>query len=272
MFDIGDTVPLAVEVYDADGDLTNAGSITLTITLPDGTTTSPSITNPPAETGIYTHSYVPAMAGRYHVRWTATTPSAGFTDTFDVRAGSVGIISLKQGRDHLKIPAADTSLDEELRLLIEGVSGVVESYVGIVARRSFTETRSGGRPGIALRNTPVLSITSVTENGTAVDASGYTYADGILTRLAGSYTAGCWLAGVNNIVIVTVAGRSQVGAHLLLAVQQLLRINAKPLLAGVFSSTDPGPGEGEGEWRNTFWVPRGVLALLTVEPGPIGIG
>lgn len=72
-YDFGATVPLAVNVFAADGVTSaNADTITLTITLPDGTTTTPTVTNPPTVTGSYVYLYTqPPQAGRYVVYWDA---------------------------------------------------------------------------------------------------------------------------------------------------------------------------------------------------------
>jgi hypothetical protein len=69
VFDLSDSVPLAVDIKDSAGALTNATTITLTLTLPDGTTTAPSVTNPPSVTGQYRVTYVPVQEGRHVVRW-----------------------------------------------------------------------------------------------------------------------------------------------------------------------------------------------------------
>ena len=86
---LGAVVPLTFHVKDAGGDLADAGAVTLTITLPNGTTESPTPTNP--ETGVYLYDYTPAAGGRYVARFVATGANAGADeDAFDVLAANTG--------------------------------------------------------------------------------------------------------------------------------------------------------------------------------------
>lgn len=164
-FDLGDTTPLKVTVKDAAGVLVNATTITLTITLPDGTTVTPSVTNPPAVTGEYFYDYVSVQVGRHQVRWVTTGPAAAFADVFDVRPSSPGyIISLTDAKRFLNMSGSRTTDDEELREWIEATTGAVEDHLKqVVARRSVVEEHSVCyRDTLMLRHWPVLSLTSVT--------------------------------------------------------------------------------------------------------------
>jgi len=85
-YDLGDVITLRCEVRDADGALADAGAVTCTITLPDGTTDTPTVDHE-ADSGIYTADYTPAAAGYFAVRWLATGVNAGaFVQDFTVRA------------------------------------------------------------------------------------------------------------------------------------------------------------------------------------------
>lgn len=140
MHDLGDVVGLAVDLKDAAGTLTNANVVELTITLPDNTTSVPTITNPPATTGKYVYDYTTTQAGRHTVRWVFTTPNAAYTDTFDVRpAANNYILSLADAKEHLNIPTTTTTWDEELRTHLEAVTNFVENRVGPVVRRTVSE-------------------------------------------------------------------------------------------------------------------------------------
>ncbi len=94
---------LSILIRDAAGQPANAGAVTLTITLPDGTTVTP---GPIASTtpGVYDYDYVTVQAGRHGVRWVATgANAAAFTDAFDVQpADGSPWISLADVKDHLK--------------------------------------------------------------------------------------------------------------------------------------------------------------------------
>jgi len=70
--DLGDPLPIeAIEVHDAAGQLANAGAMTLTVTLPDGSTATPGFTNP--SPGRYSPGvYIPVQSGPIFARWHGT--------------------------------------------------------------------------------------------------------------------------------------------------------------------------------------------------------
>ncbi|MET9088142.1 hypothetical protein ABZX77_40735 [Streptomyces sp. NPDC004237] len=162
-FDLGNTARLAATCTDAGGTATNATGVTLTITLPDGTTVTPAVTNPPATTGKYTYDYATTQAGRHSVRWLFTGPACAYTDVLDVRAAApVMLFSLADGKAQLDIPASSTSYDDEIRHYIEATTAAVEYFVGPVVPRTVTQVLQGGREAWVLHSTPVIAVTSVT--------------------------------------------------------------------------------------------------------------
>ncbi len=222
--DLGDVVPLSISIYDSDGALANATTVVLTVTLPDQTTATPSVTN--VSPGIYEAAYATAQAGRHGVRWLATGTNAGaFSDVFDVRPASLAmIVSLADAKANLNIPADDTSRDEELRGFVEAATGVIERYVGAVVRTTHTEDYDGGGTAIALDHPPVLAITQVTEGGGVLAASDYKVdgPSGVLMRQLGDerYT---WQPGSRNISVQYVAGMAIIPAHYTLAAKIIIR-------------------------------------------------
>lgn len=271
MIDLGDTVALAAECRDAAGALANATTVALTVTLPDGTTVTPAPANPPLVTGKYTHPYVTTLKGRHTARWTFTggVPDQVWTDTFEVEASDpLTVVSLDAVKKHLNIPLTTTTHDDELRDAIASVTDVIEDIVGIVVKRSFTETHSGrGAPVILLRHRPVISVTSVTENGVLVASSDYLVTEhGVLTR-ATAFSAGRWARGVDNITVITVAGRDATPASVRDGAKELIRINWRPQQGGNNPVFDQGRaddfGQGQpGELRLGFFVPITVMERL----------
>jgi hypothetical protein len=161
--DLGDTVPnLAVTVTDANGALA-AASVVLTIGLPDGTTTNPTVTNP--SLGRYEATYQTVQAGRHTVRWVATGANASaYADSFDVRSATPDyILSLEDAKAQLNIDS--TVADEELRPFIEATTAIVERETGkaIVRRTVSAELHqlSYGKTSLFLRQRPVVSVTSI---------------------------------------------------------------------------------------------------------------
>lgn len=272
MFDLGDTVPLGIDIKNAAGNLVNASTINLAITLPDGTTAAGTTPSNPS-TGRYEYDYVTTQAGRHLVRWTSTTPTTAYTDAFDVRsAAGIAIVSLADVKKHLNIPAATTDHDDELRGFADTATDVIEHITGSVIRRTIVETHSGRyRTALALHHPPVLSITSVTENGTAVASTAYSLDGeaGLLYKVAGSYTPDRWRTGLLNIVVTYVAGRSAVPPPVREAGLELIRINWRPQQGGNYSPFDT-PSAETGERRLGYFVPHGVLRLLVPSADPGG--
>ncbi len=204
-FDLGDVVPLTVTITDAAGTPTNASSVTLTITLPDGTTATPATTNP--STGVYACDYSPVTAGRHVVRWTSTGPQAAYTDIFDVRDASIPhIVSLKDMKTHLDIKG--TSRDEELRGVIEAVTEMCEEHLGMAIIRSTRTEEHKIRSGLVLNWTPVQSLVSMS----LVDGT-YTWnvAD-LHVSPAGVVTSPSGVAPYGHVTVTYVAGPSVVKA------------------------------------------------------------
>jgi hypothetical protein len=214
-YDLGDVVPLGITITDSTGANANASAVTCTITLPDGTTSSGSVTNP--TTGLYNCDYSPTIVGRYSVRWLATgTNASAFTDDFLVRDyAEIGVVSLSEAKTHLNIPATDTDYDDELRLFMDATTDLVENYLGIIiGKRTFTsELYDGNNEFIRIRNPKVISITSVYENGELLNSGQYVmdYTGQRLYRIgSGTLYAtnsyGYWSGGMNNISISYIAG------------------------------------------------------------------
>jgi hypothetical protein len=172
-FNLGDVVPLSVTVTDADGNPADAGAVTLTVTLPDGTT---DVTGPISSTttGVYDHNYPTVQAGVHQVRWVATGLNASaFTDTFTVDESAGGnFISLTEVKLHMNKDVAKTTDDAELAGFISSACQMIEDRVGPVAPRSATQTVWGHhhayRRQLLLDLHPVVDVTAVTVDGVTV--------------------------------------------------------------------------------------------------------
>ncbi|GAA4849729.1 hypothetical protein GCM10023403_10630 [Pseudonocardia benzenivorans] len=191
-WDLGDTVPLTAEIVDANGDLTAASGVVCTIGLPDGTTVTPSVSNP--STGRYTVDFVATQAGRHTERWTSTSPATARSDVFDVRdATPAYIVSLADTKQHLNMAASRTTDDEELRGWIETATEVVEDLSGqTIVRRTIVERKPMRGGKVALSSVPVVSLTAIaavdgtlTSDGAGWDLDPET---GIITALPGTTT------------------------------------------------------------------------------------
>ena len=171
-YDLGDTVTLGVEIFNAAGNLANAGAVSLSLILPDGTTTTPLVTNP--ATGKYSASVTATQVGVYVERWTATGANAvAFRNTFTVRDDTmIPVVSLEDAKSFLSINSTDS--DEELRTFLDVACERIEIEAGLVLGRR-TVVREFVRPtgAITFPWVPILSVTSVVDDGDTLPASDY---------------------------------------------------------------------------------------------------
>jgi hypothetical protein len=202
MIDVGDVVTLSVEVRDADNNLANAGTMTLTVTAPDGTVGSPA-TITPTSTGVYSATTT-AAEGLHDVLWTATGANAGKHRDCFMAGPYLPLVSIADlisalGSGYV---AADA---DRLRDTLAAASAVIEAHRP-VRRRTATWTAGGGRNAIALPWKPVQSITSVVESGVTLSASDYVLDPTSCLLHRGSTGYGTWTSGIANVVVTAVVG------------------------------------------------------------------
>lgn len=267
-FNLGAVVPLSFTVKDATGALVNAGSVSVTVTLPDLTTVTQGPVTP-TSTGVYNYGYPTTQAGHHDVRWVATGVNAGaFTDVFEVLPPAPPqIVSLAEAKDQLNVPQTDTAGDGELLEMIRSATAVVEQYTGVVARRTAVETFHGGKPHVGLSRTPVLAVTQVVDRGTVRTADEWSLNTdtGVLTRTAGGVYALPFLPGWNSVVVTYTAGMPTIPPNVRLAaliIIQHLWETQRPAGRSPFDQNSD-----EYDPRYTYTVPRRALELLD---DPIG--
>lgn len=161
--DLGDLYRTSMTLTSPSGGLVNAGTMTLTITLPDAST-FPVTPVTPTTTGQYQYDYQTVQTGRHVARWLGTGANPGaYVEAFDVLDSTPRyMISMADAKQQLNI--TDTASDDELRAYLEAATDVVERVRGeAMVRRTFIEEHevmyAGGR--MALSWTPVVSLTSV---------------------------------------------------------------------------------------------------------------
>lgn len=214
-YDLGDVVALGVTITNSAGTAQNATTVTATVTLPDGTSTTPSVTNSGA--GLYDVAYTPTLSGRHLIRWVATgTNASAFTDEFTVRSlDTLPVISYDMALAHLNIPAASAN-EEELRRFIDAAQDLAENYMGVVlGRRTITQTYDGQVDHICLRSPKAISITSVVESGVTLSSNQYKLDPTgqriyrLTTTAVSDYNYGAygyWANGVDAVTVTYVAG------------------------------------------------------------------
>lgn len=188
------------------GELDDA-TVTVTITLPNGSTDTPTLQHPAV--GVYSFTYPTTLAGRHDFTVTATAGFLGPTvvklggDVFHVDDAStaVQLVGLRETKEFLNIPQDKTQDDEELRRKIVAASDLVEDATRLWHRATVVEEFTPARV-LVLSSLPVVSVTSVEQSGSTIDAAAFEVsAAGILQPL---YTANPWSAGWGNTNRVTV--------------------------------------------------------------------
>ena len=216
ILDAGDTYTTSIEIWTAPpelgGTLTNAGTVALTVTQDfDGSVLTPTPVN--TSTGKYKYDYLTsaALPGRVTFRWVTTTPSTAHTEEIFVNAADPGLfVSMDEARRHLGASGIITSTtdEEQLRWLCSVACEAIERDLGrTISRRTVVETHDGGQHAIMLRQTPVISVTSVVDLGATLTAGDYVLdsTTGILYRGSTSY-AGRFSYGRYSVVVTYVAG------------------------------------------------------------------
>jgi hypothetical protein len=273
-YDVGDPAPLAVNTRDAAGALANAGAVVCTVTLPDQTVATPTVTN--VSTGLYTAAYVIVQAGHHVVRWVATGANAAATaDSFDVRpVANPVFMSLADARASLKLPAADTTKDEMLRDYIDAVACVIEDMWGAVVPRVWSEQHEPGVSTISLNHQPVIAVTAVAEYRGATPftitqvatpdvagAQSYTFDPATCTlerRTSGGYP----MPWYGEVWITYTAGCTVIPGNVIMAGREMLRHlwqngqqAGRPQLGGM-------PGDDAVYSPAGYAVPRRVAEML----------
>lgn len=265
MIDLGAPYPAAFTVTDASGSLVNADTVTLTITLPDATTVTPDVANPPVVTGRYRFPYPTVQEGRHVVRWTSQDPAAAYTDVFDVAAAALpAILSLEDAKVRLGIDLADTTDDDELRAKLAGLTGALERAKNeVIARRSITQEwmRAPCDP-LRLWKVPVISLDSLTYQlrgaaSVTLDVSDWKAGadSGLLYRMGGAQPHG-WVTAVSTAGYAVIPPDYIEGAGVLLEHLWETRRGAGTLGAGVIGV------EEAGDWKQMTMLPRKVLEWI----------
>ncbi len=209
---LGGVIRLTYAVKNDAGVAVNPTTATLTITQPDGTVAAgTAVALPPAVTGNLVYDFTTTQAGLHAVHWATTVPSTAEDDLFVVERPASMLVSVDEAVSHLRASGILTSdADrEQLQWLCMAATDTVERDLGrVLTRRTFTEVYNGGDPAIVLRQSPVISVTSVTDSLAALSASDYTLdqSTGILYRGGTSTYWTRFTTGRQSVSVTYVAG------------------------------------------------------------------
>lgn len=246
-FDIGDSVPLSYELFEEDGTTPADATVSLTVTLPDGTTTSPAVTH--AGTGVYTASYPPAVSGTFRFRFAAT---GALTDAaegaFTVRRQGSNVISVQDVEARLNKTVRDLLGEDEIQAMIDAALSEYETFVGPLPG-SVTEVHDGGQEALILASPAATAVTAAAyTDGTAVTLTDLTVRNGIVRWAYG--TAGRFTWGSQNVEVTYLVGG--------LPANHREAIIAD--VAGYFAVTQRGPADpadfpGESGYEDAYTGP-----------------
>jgi hypothetical protein len=198
IYDIGDVVTLDF-TDEVDGVPTDAGAVTVTVTKPDGSTVTPSVSHD--DVGVYSAQYAPTLDGPYTYRWVATgTGQTAESGSFYVGA----VVSVAEVRDRLN---KDLTVDDgEIADMIVAAQAEYAEYVGPLPG-SVTETLNGGGTTLVLRSPNPTAITSaVYSDGTTITTADLDpdSSTGIVYWKYG--TTGRFTGGTRNVTVTYTVG------------------------------------------------------------------
>lgn len=227
-YEVGQTATVAISIYDSSGVLADlgGGNPTCTVTKPDGTTTTATVTK--TATGKYQGACVTTSAGRHRFTFTGSGTNSGalpWSDVADVWPSDPRLIlSLADAKAALNVPAGTRVNDDELRLYIAATTEVIEDIVGAVLSTTITQTFDGGNEVVLLRER-AASITSVTVGGVAQTAGTQYVAnlDAGIVYAGGTYAPWCFTEGRQNVVVTYTTGASGIDPNVILAAREEVR-------------------------------------------------
>lgn len=209
----GESYQYRFTVYDSSGAPADAATVTATITLPDGTPTSPTVTH--SGLGLYDIDYTTVQTGRHVLLGDATggvlaSDHEKFEDVFNVEIPGRYLISLDDAITALRATATITTIADrqQLRWYILASSDAVERDLDLtICRHTLVEVYDGGKSAILLRHSPVISITTVVESGGTLPAGNFTLDTNAAVLHRGSTMAALiWIWGRQNVTITYVVG------------------------------------------------------------------
>jgi hypothetical protein len=269
---VGAQVPLPFTVKNELGVLVDAATQVITVVQPDGTPATPTVTHPGLGTYI---AYFTVTQPGWHSWSAATTSPTTVTPPDAFTAGAVTdapLVGLADLREFLR--TSSTITDAQLLTFGQDSTDAVERYTQRHWRRAtVVEKHNGGKTAIILREAPLISVTTVVENGVTLTASDYTpdTNSGIVFR-GQQQAVFPWLWGWQNITITYLVGPAGgiVPDNLLLGVKEHVRALWDSQRGG---SGLPGQQAGEQQWveRNGVFITPRVASLWDPYVGPGGM-
>lgn len=182
---LGQPVPLTFQCYDTDGALVAPTTAGITVTLPSGSSVTPTLDNP--ATGVYQVDYVPIAVGRHVAAFVSTGPGAGAAvDVFDVVSPTGAIVTPQDALTYLS-STGDTSFSlADITSVLDAERSAqaavcrVDDYTPALREALFRRVARN----LAARSVPVASFSSFEGGATSQRVP---MRDPEITRLEGPY-------------------------------------------------------------------------------------
>jgi Phage gp6-like head-tail connector protein len=232
MYEVGNTVVLYARPRDLNDVVVTPTSVT--VTAPDGSTSSPGITGPDTD-GVFSASYPAVLDGLHRARWVGL--GFAYTEAFSV--WSAAAVSLDDAKAYLNI--TDTKSDDELRQFIASAEAAISNRCGPLVPTEVTRTVTAYGNQLVLPVIPALSLTSMTRtaDSTTVDVGMFTLRpSGVATVTSGV----AMYFSPGDYTVTWMAGRSTIPADLYRAVLEMLRNLWETQRGGSTSGGMPGAG------------------------------
>lgn len=264
-FDLGDVVVLNFTVS-VGTVLTDPTAITLTITLPDNTTVSPTPIRD--SVGTFHYNYTPAAAGVFFYRWVTTGVGQSSEDgSFTVKPPYTTPVALADAKAFLgKTLSVD---DGELKTFVDSAVAIITRHVGPLVPVTYTEAYDGGRDSIVLRKWPAIAIVSLTypTGGTVLTSDLDLDTDsGVLYLRYG--TIGPFFGGRRSVTITYTAGRVSLPEDLRDAVMELTKHLWESQRGGNTRPNFTNDGVNSNAGGNNYLLPYRVESLIASHRTP----
>lgn len=216
----------AVDLGDATTVIWNApvtGTTVLTVTLPDGTTATPSVVDTAAP--VYSAVVATPQAGRYLLTWEQAATDQLYTDVLNVWPGDPRfIVSVEDMISAIRQTTTVSDSDRsDMRLIVAAATEVIEDIVGAVLVRTVTQKANGGSGAVVLHEIPT-AVTGVVSAVTLTEGTGFVvdYSAGIV--YSGTASSPSWFtSGRQNITLTYTVGAATVKPNIRLATIELCR-------------------------------------------------
>lgn len=279
----------------SDSDL-SAATVSCTVTAPDLTISTPSVSNGVDASGVsnpkVASAQIPAtLTGTYLIVWSVSGTVVGAQqDQFSCKPAVADLISLPDLKEELNIRQTDASKDGQLRRWLSAVNTVVENVTGPIRPYPQTDYFDGGTDYVVLMARWVSAISGVTENlggtdyplteqplGATTSSYGYSWDrdTNTIVRRGGSGVPQLFPRGTRNVAVSYTGGLRVIPEDIQLGAVEIIRHwyarSRQDRTTTYGGSYGGGQGSDDGMMVGNYMVPNAAMELLSPWARPPGI-